>query len=130
MGVPAVLLGESIGAVGGAVGTALGAAGTAIGIGVGATVNVLASTVQITAGVLGLSVRLIATVIWHTDSLSSMAVIPNGGIIGVVVSNLIHLGDPHFGGTLHTTLTYDSPINGIAFSPDGLMLASGSADAT
>ena len=122
-------IGGALGAAGTAVGGALGAAGTAIGLGLGAAINALAGAVQITAGVLGLSVRLIATVVWHTDSLSSMAVIPNGGIIGLVVSNLIHLGDPHAVAP-HTTLTYDSPINSIAFSPDGSLLASGSVDNT
>ena len=125
MGVLPVLLGTLSVVLGGAI----GAAGTAVGIGVGAAINVLAGAVHITAGVLDLSVRLVATFIWHTDSFSSMTVIPNGGIIGVVISNLIHLRDPHFG-TLQATLTYDSPINSIAFSPDGLMLASGSVDNT
>ena len=124
------------GSVIGGVGEALGAAGTAVvtavGAGLGAAgtvVGVAAGAVLIAAGVLGLSVRLIATVVWHTDSLSSMAVIPNGGIIGVVASNLIHLGDPHAVAP-HTTLTYDSPINNIAFSPNGTLLASGSVDNT
>ena len=118
-------VGGALGAAAGAVGTAVGAVGTALG----AAINVLAGTVQITAGVLGLSVRLIATVVWHTDSLSSMTVIPNGGIIGLVVSNLIHLGDSHAVAP-HTTLTYDSPINSIAFSPNNPLLASASADST
>ena len=124
--------GSAIGAIGdvaGAVGGALGAAGTAVGIGIGAAVSVLAGAVLITAGVLDLSVRLIATVFWDTHSLSSMTVIPNGGIIGVVVSNLIHLGDSHAVAP-HTTLTYDSPINSIAFSPNNPLLASASIDST
>ncbi|RKU11904.1 hypothetical protein C6502_07370 [Candidatus Poribacteria bacterium] len=58
-----------------------------------------------------------------------MAVIPNGGIIGVVASNLIHLGGLHMVAP-HTTLTYDSPIIGIAFSPNNPLLASGSVDNT
>ena len=58
-----------------------------------------------------------------------MTVFPNGGIIGVVVSNLIHLGDSH-AVSPHTTLTYDSPINSIAFSPNNPLLASASADST
>ena len=83
----------------------------------------------IAVGVVDLGVRLIATVVWHTDSLSSMTVFPNGGIIGLVVSNLIHLGDPHAVAP-HTTLTYDSPINSIAFSPNNPLLASASTDST
>ena len=120
---------STIGDVASAVGGAIGAAGTAVGIGIGTAVSVLAGAVQIAAGVLDLSVRLIATTIWHTDSLSSMTVIPNGGIIGVVVSNLIHLGDPH-AISPHTTLTYDSPINSIAFSPNNPLLAGASTDST
>ena len=119
----------AIGDAAGAVGGALGAAGTAVGTAVGIVVDVVAGTVQIAAGVLDLSVRLVATFVWHTDSLSNMAVIPNGGLIGVVFSNLIQLRDPHFG-TLHATLTHDSPVNSIAFNPDGSLLASGSADGT
>ena len=116
-------VGEALGAAGGAVVTAigagLGAAGTAVGVAAGA--------VLIAVGVVDLGIRLIATVVWHTDSLSSMAVFPNGGIIGVVVSNLIHLGDSYTVAP-HTTLTYDSPINSIAFSPNNPLLASASAD--
>ena len=117
----------AIGDAAGAVGGALGAAGTAVGTAVGIVVDVVAGTVQIAAGVLDLSVRLVATFIWHTDSLSNMAVIPNGGLIGVVFSNLIQLRDPHFG-TLHATLRHDLPVNSIAFNPDGSLLASGSGD--
>ena len=120
------------GSVVGGVGEALGAAGTAIGIGVGAAgtaIGVAAGAVLIAVAVVDLSVRLIATVVWHTDSLSSMTVFPNGGIIGVVVSNLIHLGDPH-AVSPHTTLTYDSPINSIAFNPNNSLLASASVDST
>ena len=112
---------DVIGGVGGAVGTAIGAVGTALGVAAGA--------VLIAVGVVDLGVRLIATVVWHTDSLSSMTVFPNGGIIGLVVSNLIHLGDPHAVAP-HTTLTYDSPINSIAFSPNNPLLASASTDST
>ena len=125
-------IGDAVGAVGGAVGTAIGAAGTAIGAGLGAAgtaVGVAAGAVLIAVGVVDLGIRLIATVVWHTDSLSSMAVFPNGGIIGVVVSNLIHLGDSYTVAP-HTTLTYDSPINGIAFSPNNSLLASASVDST
>ena len=117
----------AIGGAAGAVGGALGAAGTAVGTALGIVVDVVASTVQIAAGVLDLSVRLVATFVWHTDSLSDMTLFPNGGLIGVVFSNLIQLRDPHFG-TLHATLTHDSPVNSIAFNPDGSLLASGSGD--
>ena len=118
-------VGTAVGTAVGAVGTAIGAVGTAVGI----VVDVVAGTVQIAAGVLDLSVRLVATFVWHTDSLSDMTLFPNGGLIGVVFSNLIQLRDPHFG-TLHATLTHDSPVNSIAFNPDGSLLASGSADGT
>ena len=125
-------IGDVVGAVGGAVGTAIGAAGAAVGVAVGAAgtaIGVAAGAALIAVGVVDLGVRLIATVIWHTDSLSSMTVFPNGGIIGVVVSNLIHLGNLHTVAP-HTTLTYDSPINSIAFSPNDPLLASASADST
>ncbi len=120
------------GSVVGGVGQAIGAAGTAVGVGLGAVgtgLGAAAGAVLIAVGVVDLGIRLIATVVWHTDSLSSMTVIPNGGIIGVVVSNLIHLGDSHALAP-HTTLTYDSPINSIAFSPNNPLLASASADST
>ncbi len=125
-------IGDAVGAVGGAVGTAIGAAGTAVGLAIGAAgtaLGVAAGAVLIAVGVVDLGVRLIATVVWHTDSLSSMTVFPNGGIIGVVVSNLIHLGDPHAVAP-HTTLTYNSPINSIAFSPHNPLLAGASTDST
>ena len=115
------------GGAGSAIGGALGAAGTAVGTVLGIVVDVVAGTVQIAAGVLDLSVRLVATFVWHTDSLSSMTVVPNGGLIGVAFSNLIQLRDSYFG-TLHATLTHDSPVNSIAFNPDGSLLASGSRD--
>ena len=123
-------IGEVAGAVGtavGAVGTAVGAVGTAVGAVGTAVGGIVVDAVQIAAGVLDLSVRLVATFVWHTDSLSSMTVIPNGGLIGVAFSNLIELRDPHFG-TLHATLRHDSPVNSIAFNPDGSLLASGSRD--
>ena len=126
-------VGTAVGAVGtavGAVGTAVGAVGTAVGAvgtAVGTVGGIVVDAVQIAAGVLDLSVRLVATFVWHTDSLSSMTVIPNGGLIGVAFSNLIQLRDPYFG-TLHATLTHDSPVNSIAFNPDGSLLASGSRD--
>ena len=124
--------GGAAGAIGGAVGTALGAAGTAVGLAAGAVgtaLGVAAGAVLVAAGVVDLGIRLIATVIWHTDSLSSMTVFPNGGIIGVVVSNLIHLGNSHTVAP-HTTLTYDAAINSIAFSPNNPLLASASVDGT
>ena len=96
---------------------------------VGTAVVVAAGAVLIAGGAVDLGVALIDTVVWHTDSLSSLAIIPNAGTIGVVASNLIHLGDLH---TIapHTTLTYDSPINSIAFSPNNPLLASASTDST
>ena len=127
---PAVLLGELpvlLGTLPVLLGQLSVLLGTAVGTAVGIVVDVVAGTVQIAAGVLDLSVRLVATFVWHTDSLSNMTVIPNGGLIGVVFSNLIQLRDPHFG-TLHATLTHDSPVNSIAFNPDGSLLASASAD--
>lgn len=125
-------IGDAVGAVGGAVGTAIGAAGTAVGLAIGAAgtaIGVAAGAALIAVGVVDLGIRLIATVVWHTDSLSSMTVFPNGGIIGVVVSNLIHLGSSYTVAP-HTTLTYDSPINSIAFSPNNPLLAGASIDST
>ena len=116
-------VGGTLGAVGTDVGAVLGAAGTAIGVAAGA--------VLIVAGADDLGVSLIDTVtsFSHTGSLSSMTVIPNGGTIGVVASNLIYLGDSYTVAP-HTTLTYDSHINSIAFSPNSPLLASASADST
>ena len=120
--------GSVVGAVGEAVGTAVTAVGLAIGA-AGTAVGVAAGAVLIAVGVVDLGIRLIATVVWHTDSLSNMTVFPNGGIIGVVVSNLIHLGDS-YAVAPQTTLTYDSPLNSIAFSPINPLLASASVDST
>ena len=127
-------LGDLLGGTGTAVGTAVGAAATAVGTAVGAAgtaVGVTAGAVLIAVGAVDLGVSLIDTVtfFWHTDSLSSMTVIPNGGTIGVVASNLIYLGDSYTVAP-HTTLTYDLPINSIAFSPNNPLLASASTDST
>ena len=116
---------DVIGDIAGAVGEAVGAVGEAIGI----VANVIADTVKITAEVVGLSVRILATVVWHTDSLWDIEPFPNGGIIGVVVSNFIHLWDPLTGNTT-ATLTHEANVKSIAFSPDGLLLASASEDGT
>ena len=116
---------DVIGDIGGAVGDAVGAVGQVVGI----AVNVIADTVEIAAETVGLSIRVLATVIWHTDSLWDIEPFPNGGIIGVVISNLIHLWDPLTGDTT-ATLTHDANIKSIAFSPDGLLLASAGEDGT
>ena len=119
---------ELIGAIGqavGAVGQAIGAVGQAVG----AVVSVVAETVVIAAGVLGLSISILATFIWHTDSLWDIEPFPNGGIIGVVVSSLIHLWDPLTEQTT-ATLKHDAMITDIAFSSDGLCLAGASEDRT
>ena len=116
---------DVIGDIGGAVGDAVGAVGQAVGI----VVNVIADTVKVTAEAVGLTIRVIAVIVWHTDSLWDIEPFPNGGIIGVVISNLIHLWDPLTGDTT-ATLTHDANINSIAFSPDGLLLASASEDGT
>ncbi len=121
-------IGDAVGAVGegfGAVGEGLGVVGEAVGI----IVNVVADTVKIAAEGVGLSIRIVATVVWHTDSLWGIELFPNGGIIGVVVSNLIHLWDPLTGETT-ATLRHDAPVRNIAFSPDGLLLASANEDGT
>ena len=119
---------DIIGAIGQAVG-AVGQAIVAVGQAVVAVVSVVADTVVIAAGVLGLSIRILATVVWHTDSLWDIEPFPNGGLIGVVVSNLIHLWDPLIEQTT-ATLKHDAMITNIAFSPDGLLLASASEDST
>ena len=122
----------AIGDVAGAVGGAIGAVGEglgAVGEGLGIIVGVVADTVKITSEVVGLSIRVIATVVWHTDSLWDIALFPNGGIIGIVASNLIHLWDPLTGQTT-ATLRHDAAVRSIAFSPDGLLLVSASEDNT
>ena len=113
----------AIGDVAGAVGDVVGAVGEVVGI----VVDVVADTVKITAEVVGLSIRIVATVFWHTDSLWDIEPFPNGGIIGIVVSNLIHLWDPLTEQTT-ATLRHDAAIRNIAFNPDGLLLASASED--
>ena len=118
-------IGDVAGGVGGAVGDVAGALGEVGGI----VVDVVVDTVKIAAEVVGLSVRIVATVVWHTDSLESIELFPNGGLIGVVVSNLIHLWDPSTGRTT-VTLTHDAAIRDIAISPDGMFLASASEDST
>ena len=115
----------AIGDVAGAVGGAIGAVGEGLGI----VVDVVADTVKIAAEAVGLTIRIVATVLWHTDSLWDIELFPNGGIIGVVISNLIHLWDPLTGQTT-ATLRHDAAISSIAFSPDGMLLASGSEDST
>ena len=109
----------------GAIGDVLGAIGEVGGI----VVDVIAGTVKIAAEVVGLSIRIVATIVWHTDSLQSIELFPNGGLIGVVVSNFVHLWDPITGQTT-ATLAHDATIRSIAFSPDGLLLASTSEDST
>ena len=116
---------DAIGDIAGAVGDAVGAVGEAVGI----IVNVVADTAKIAAEVVGLSIRIVALVIWHTDSLVSIEPFPNGGIIGVVISNLIHLWDPLTEQTT-ATLKHNAAIKNIAISPDGLVLASASTDGT
>ena len=119
-------IGGAIADAAGAVGDAIGAVGDAVGI----IVDVAADVVSIAADVLGLSIRVVATVFWDTDSLFTIATAtPDGGIIGVVVSNLIHLWDPLTGQTAFT-LTHDATLRSITFSEDGLLLASASDDNT
>ena len=103
--------------------------GGAIGDAVGIVVNVIADTVKVTAEAVGLTIRVIGVIVWNTDSLWDIESLPNGGIIGVVASNLIHLWDPVTGNTT-ATLRHDADIKSIAFSPDGLLLASASEDGT
>ena len=113
----------AIGDVAGAVGDVIGVVGEVAGI----VVDVVADTVKIAAEVVGLSIRIIATFVWHTDSLWDIELFPNGGIIGVVVSNLIHLWDPLTEQTT-ATLRHDAAIRNIAFNSDGFLLASASED--
>ena len=119
---------EIFGAIGeilGAVGEAIGAVGEAIGI----IVNVIADTVIIAADATNLSIRLVGTAVWDTGSVSNAQAFPDGGLVGVVVSNLVHLWNPHTG-QLHATLPHDALIREIAVNPDGNILASGSMDGT
>ena len=118
------IIGAIVDAIG-VVGEVVGVVGEVVGI----VVDVVADTVKIAAEVVGLSIRVVALVIWHTDSLESIEPFPNGGIIGVVVSNLIHLWDPLTEQTT-ATLKHNAAIKNIAISPDGLLLASASTDGT
>ncbi len=121
-------IGGAVGAVGGAIG-AVGQGLGAVGKGLGIVVGVVADTVKITSEIVGLSIGIVGTFVWHTNSLWDIEPFPNGGIIGVVVSNLIHLWDPLTGQTT-ATLRHDADVRSIAFSPDGLLLASASEDNT
>ena len=109
----------------GAIGEAIGAAGEAIGI----IVNVVANAVVIAADATNLSIKLVSTAVWDTGSVSNAQAFPDGGLVGVVVSNLIYLWNPHTG-QLHATLPHDALIRAIAVNPDGNILASGSMDGT
>ncbi len=115
----------AIGDVAGAVGDAIGAAAQ----GVGAVFAAAGEVVAVAAEAIGIAIRAVGVVFWHTDSLNSIELFPNGGIIGVVVSNLIHLWDPLTEQTT-ATLTHDAAIRSIAVSPDGGLLASASEDGT
>ena len=119
------VIGEILGAIGEAIGTGVGAAGEAIGL----IVNVIADTVIISADVINLSIRLVGTAVWDTGSVSNAHAFPDGGLVGVVVSNLIYLWDPHTG-QLQATLPHDALIRDIAVNLDGNILASGSMDGT
>ena len=119
---------EIFGAIGealGAVGEAIGTAGEVIGI----IVNVIADTVIIASDAIGISIRLVGTAVWDTGSVSNTQAFPDGGLVGVVVSNLVYLWNPHTG-QLHATLPHDALIRDIAVNPDGNILASGSMDGT
>ena len=109
----------------GAIGEAIGAAGEAIGI----IVNVVANAVVIAADATNLSIKLVSTAVWDTGSVSNAHAFPDGGLVGVVVSNLIYIWNPHTG-QLHATLPHDALIRDIAVNPDGNILASGSMDGT
>ena len=113
--------GEGIGAVGEGIG--------AVGEGIGVIVNVLADVVVIAADAINLSVKLIGTAVWDTGSVSNAHPFPDGGVVGVVVSNLIYLWNPHTG-QLHATLPHDALIRDMSVNPDGNILASGSIDGT
>lgn len=111
--------------VAGAVGNAVGAAVE----GVGAAFAAAGEAVAAAAKAIGISIRAVGVVFWNTDSLNSIETFPNGGIIGVVVSNLIHLWDPSRELTTGT-LTHDAAIRSITVNPDGKLLASASEDGT
>ncbi len=116
----------------GAIGDVAGAVGNAVGAaveGVGAAFAAAGEAVTAAAKAIGLSIRAVGVVFWHTDSLNSIETFPNGGIIGVVVSNLIHLWDPSRELTTGT-LTHDAAIRSITVNPDGKLLASASEDGT
>ncbi|MDE0313650.1 MAG: cohesin domain-containing protein [Candidatus Poribacteria bacterium] len=114
---------DAIGDVAGAVGDAVGA----VAEGVGAAFAAAGEAVAAAAEAIGITIRAVGVIFWHTDSLNSIELFPNGGIIGVVVSNLIHLWDPSTEQTT-ATLTHDADIKSIAVSPDGGLLASASED--
>jgi WD40 repeat protein len=113
---------------GGIIDAIVDAAGAVAG-GVGAAVAAAGEAVTAAAKAIGITIRAVGVIFWHTDSLNSIELFPNGGIIGVVVSNLIHLWDPSTGQTTGT-LTHDAAIRSIAVTLDSDLLASASEDGT
>ena len=107
----------------GAVGDVIGAAAEGIGAAFAGAGEVVAAAAE----AIGISIRAAGVVFWHTDSLNGFEVFPNGGLIGVAVSNFIHFWDPSTEKTTGT-LTHDAAIRNIAVSPDGGLLASASED--
>ena len=93
-------------------------------------VDVAVGVVEFATGVVNLSIRIVYTLFWDTGSLTN--IVPathDGGIFGVIVSSNIHLWDTVTHQTLNT-FTYTSNLTNIAFSLDGLLIASGSDDHT
>ena len=111
---------------GGVIGAVVDAVGAAAE-GVGAAVAAAGEAVVAAAQAVGIAIKAVGVIFWHTNSLNSIEPFPNGGIIGVVVSNLIHLWDTATEQTT-ATLTHDAVIRNIAVSADGAMLASASED--
>ena len=107
----------------GAVGEAVGAAAE----GIGAAFVAAGEAVTAAAKAIGITIRAVGVILWHTDSLNSIELFPNGGLIGVVVSDLIHLWDVSTEQTT-ATLKHDAAIRSIAVSLDGGLLASAGED--
>ena len=93
---------------------------------IGLVVDIAIGVVKLAVGIVTFTIDLVLTVVWDMGNLTEIVPIyPDGGLIGVIVSDTINLWDPITKSTEHT-LIYDADISDIAFFPDSSLLASAS----